>query len=139
MRGGRLDFALEIGEVAVADLGGPGEVAVAFGALGVGAHRVEAFLELLDDADGVLLALPVGAHRVGLFAQVGELLVEGEQRSSDAGSVSLPSATRSISRPRMRRSTTSISVGTESISMRSELAASSMRSMALSGRNRPVR
>ena len=54
-------------------------------------------------------------------------------------SVSLASATRSISSWRMRRSTTSISVGMESISMRSRLAASSIRSMALSGRNRPVR
>jgi hypothetical protein len=39
----------------------------------------------------------------------------------------------------MRRSTTSISVGSESISMRSLLAASSIRSMALSGRKRLVR
>ena len=38
----------------------------------------------------------------------------------------------------MRRVTTSISVGIESISMRSRLAASSIRSMALSGRKRPV-
>ena len=37
----------------------------------------------------------------------------------------------------MRRSTTSISVGSESISMRSFDAASSTRSMALSGRKRP--
>ena len=40
-------------------------------------------------------------------------------RSAEAASVSLASATRSISSWRMRRSTTSISVGIESISMRS--------------------
>ena len=47
-------------------------------------------------------------------------------RSVDASSVSLPSATRSISSWRMRRSTTSISVGIESISMRRRDAASSI-------------
>ena len=59
-------------------------------------------------------------------------------RSAEAGSVSLASAMRSISSWRRRRVTTSSSVGIESISMRSRLAASSIRSMALSGRNRPV-
>ena len=39
----------------------------------------------------------------------------------------------------MRRSQTSISVGTESISIRRRLAASSIRSMALSGRKRSRR
>ena len=60
------------------------------------------------------------------------------RRSLLAASVSFSSATFSISSWRMRRSTTSISVGMESISMRSREPASSMRSMALSGRNRPV-
>jgi hypothetical protein len=60
-------------------------------------------------------------------------------RSWLAESVSLASATFSISSWRTRRSTTSISVGRLSISMRSLEAASSTRSMALSGRNRPVR
>ena len=77
---------------------------------------------------------------VALLAQVGQLLVEGGQPlGRDAASVSLASATRSISSWRMRRSTTSISVGSESISMRRRDAASSTRSMALSGRKRPVR
>ena len=61
------------------------------------------------------------------------------RRSFDAVSVSFDRATCSISSCRMRRWTTSISVGSESISMRSLLAASSTRSMALSGRNRLVR
>ena len=60
------------------------------------------------------------------------------RRSAEAGSVSLASAIRSISSWRSRRVTTSSSVGMESISMRRRLAASSIRSMALSGRNRPV-
>ena len=61
------------------------------------------------------------------------------RRSFETVSVSLARATFSISSWRMRRSTMSISVGIESISMRSRLAASSTRSMALSGRKRPVR
>ena len=52
-------------------------------------------------------------------------------------SSSFASACFSISSCTMRRSTSSISRGNESISMRSRLAASSIRSMALSGRNRP--
>ncbi len=59
-------------------------------------------------------------------------------RSFDAGSVSFFRAARSISSCLMRRSTSSISMGIESISMRSLDAASSIRSMALSGSNRPV-
>ena len=61
-----------------------------------------------------------------------------ESRSAEASSDSFSSATRSISSWRSRRVTTSSSVGMESISIRSRLAASSIRSMALSGRNRPV-
>ena len=60
------------------------------------------------------------------------------RRSAEAGSVSFSKAIRSISSLRMRRVTTSSSVGIESISIRSRLAASSIRSIALSGRNRPV-
>ncbi len=59
-------------------------------------------------------------------------------RSAEAASDSLASATRSISSPRTRRSITSISVGIESISIRNVDAASSTRSIALSGRKRPV-
>ncbi len=59
-------------------------------------------------------------------------------RSAEARSDSLASAIFSISSWRMRRVTTSSSVGIESISIRSLLAASSTRSMALSGRKRPV-
>ena len=59
------------------------------------------------------------------------------RRSAEASSDSFSRATRSISSWRIRRITTSSSVGIESISMRSRLAASSMRSIALSGRNRP--
>ena len=58
------------------------------------------------------------------------------RRSLEAASFSLLRACCSISSCLMRRSTWSISMGMESISMRSWLAASSTRSMALSGRKR---
>ncbi len=68
-------------------------------------------------------------------ASSGRSLLASVQRCG-ADACSRASEIRSISSWRMRRSTTSISVGMESISMRRWLAASSTRSMALSGRNR---
>ncbi|GBD30265.1 hypothetical protein HRbin32_01368 [bacterium HR32] len=59
-------------------------------------------------------------------------------RSRDAGSVSRRSASRSISNCMIRRSISSSSAGLLSISIRSLAAASSMRSMALSGRKRSL-
>ena len=59
-------------------------------------------------------------------------------RAFDASSVSLRSASRSISSWIRRRSSSSSSIGIESISMRSRDAASSTRSIALSGRKRSV-
>ncbi len=58
------------------------------------------------------------------------------RRSTAALLFSLSSDCRSISSCRIRRSTSSISCGSESISIRSRDAASSTRSIALSGRNR---
>ena len=60
------------------------------------------------------------------------------RRCFETSSVSFASAAFSISSWRIRRSTTSISIGIESISMRSRDAASSTRSMALSGSCRPL-
>ena len=61
-----------------------------------------------------------------------------DSRSFDAASVSFRSASRSISSCMIRRRTSSSSAGIESISIRSFEAASSTRSMALSGRKRSV-
>jgi hypothetical protein len=58
------------------------------------------------------------------------------RRSAEASSVSLLKDVSSISSCITRRSTSSISVGSESISMRKPDAASSIRSIALSGRKR---
>ena len=84
--------------------------------------------------DGVLLVLPVRDHRVALLGELGELRPRSPRAAaSTTASVSLASAAFSISSWRMRRSTTSISIGIESISMRRRDAASSTRSIALSG------
>ncbi len=60
------------------------------------------------------------------------------RRSSDAGSVDSDSTTSSISRRVTARCSSSISIGDESSSMRRRDAASSTRSIALSGSWRPV-
>ncbi|CFO10122.1 Uncharacterised protein [Bordetella pertussis] len=56
----------------------------------------------------------------------------------EASSVSFLTASRSILSWMMRRSSRSITSGLESISMRMRAPASSIRSIALSGRNRSV-
>ena len=71
--GGLGDLALELGQLAVADLGGLLEVGLA---LELGALVLELLLERPDAVDGVLLGLPVRLHAGDLLAQVGELLVE---------------------------------------------------------------
>ena len=78
-------------------------------------------------------------HLGRALAQLGELALDRlAARRRDASSLSFSSDVSSISSCMMRRSTSSISVGTESISMRRREADSSMRSIALSGRKRSV-
>ena len=84
------------------------------------AERLELLLELADARRWPPSRLPVGHHRVALLAAGWPAPRRARPGAPcDAASVSLASATRSISSWRMRRSTTSISVGIESISMRS--------------------
>ena len=68
---------LELDERAVAELGGPLEVAVALGALGLhrGPPRSRDF-SVADRVDPLLLLLPVRLHRAALLLQVGELPLE---------------------------------------------------------------
>ena len=131
------ELALELGDLAVAQLGRALEVGLALGALGVAVRLLEALLEPADRA----------RSRPSPACQCAFISVERSRRSAssrsiasrratDASSVSFSSAWRSISSCMMRRSTSSISVGIESISMRSREAASSIRSIALSGRKR---
>ena len=76
MLGGLFDLALELGDNAVADLGGALEVALA---LEFASPLIELFLEAADRGDGFLLGLPVGDHRRLLLVEVGQLLLEGRE------------------------------------------------------------
>jgi hypothetical protein len=83
-----------------------------------------------------LLLLPLGRECLGALLELAELLVELAKRSREAVSLSFFSASRSILSWMMRRSSSSSSSGLESICMRRREAASSIRSIALSGRKR---
>ena len=129
---------LELGDLAVLELGGALEVGVALGALELAA----------GPRRGCALAALIASIAPFSFCQRGASSRRSARRSSassasiasrrafDASSFSFFSASRSISSCVMRRSTSSISVGIESISIFSREAASSIRSIALSGRKR---
>ena len=73
---GRGEAPLELGDLAVAQLGRTLQVGLALGALGLAVRLLEALLDLLDADDGVLLGLPLRLHAVGGLAQLGELAVQ---------------------------------------------------------------
>ncbi len=68
--------ALELRDAAVAQLGGPLEIALALGHLDVVLGLLEALLERGDVLDGRLLGLPARRHRGGLLAQLGQLALD---------------------------------------------------------------
>ena len=72
------------------------------------------------------------------FFEIGDPFSISSSRAFDFSSVSRVRACRSISSWRISRSRTSISCGRLSISIRIREAASSIKSIALSGRNRSV-
>ena len=87
--------ALELGDLAVADLGRLLEVGLA---LELDALVLELLLERLDGDDGVLLGLPVRLHARDLLLQVGQLLVERRPAAPSTRRRSpWPARTRSIS------------------------------------------
>ena len=97
---------------------------------------LEALLDLAGLGDRLLLGLPRGLHRRRALAQLRQLALDRLATGDRGSSFSFYSAWCSISSCITRRSTSSISVGSESISIRSREAASSIRSIALSGRKR---
>ena len=113
---GVLQALLEVRDLAVAQLGGALVVELALGALELAAGLVEALAQLAVALGLLLLALPLGAHAGRLLAQVGELALDLVLARRSAVS-SLPTATISISSCLIRRSTSSISVGTEESSI----------------------
>ena len=114
------------------------EVPGALGLLQLDAGGVELLLDLGLAGDLLLFRLPAGGELGRLLLEVGQLLLERLQSVLEAASLSFFSASRSIFSWMIRRSRFSISSGLDSTSMRIRLAASSIRSIALSGRKRSV-
>src|SRR3954465_4637961 len=67
---------LELGDLAVAQLGGALVVELALGALELPAGLVEALAQLAVALGLLLLALPRGAHARGLLAKLGQLALD---------------------------------------------------------------
>ena len=70
------ELALELGELAVAQLGGAVQVVGALGLLDLPPHLLDLSAHRPQLLDLGLLGLPLRAHRVGLGLQVGELLAQ---------------------------------------------------------------
>lgn len=73
LRQRRVELLLHLGDASVAQLGGLGQVAVAFGPLGFPAQGFQLLLEVADDFDRVLLVLPAGGELGQLLFLVGQL------------------------------------------------------------------
>ena len=130
---------LQLGQPAVLELGGRAVVGLAFGLVDSNLERLDLRLGGPDGRDGVLLASTSAASWPRPPRRSRPARARGLPAGpSSASSVSLRSASRSISSWMRRRSSSSSSIGIESISIRSRLAASSTRSIALSGRKRSL-
>ena len=108
------DGLLELGDPAVAELGGALEVAVALGPLGLAAGLLELGLGGLDRVDRALLVLPARLHLGGALAQLGELgldrlapLLRGRRPSPSSAPRARSRAAGSGARPRRSRSASS--------------------------------
>ncbi len=69
-------LALQSGDLAVEQLGRGVEVSVALGTLGLAAQFVEAFLQLADAVQALLLLLPAGGQTAQLLLLVGEVAAD---------------------------------------------------------------
>src|SRR4051794_64416 len=72
----RRERLLEVGDLAILELGGALQVGVALGALDLALGAIELGLDVAHGAESVLLLLPLSLHRVGALAQVGELALD---------------------------------------------------------------
>ena len=109
----RGEFLLEPGDDAIAELAGALIFALALRLFELATRLVEIFLEFLGAVELVLLALPFGGERGRSLLEIGELLVEANSRSFEPGSLSFFSASCSIFRRTISRSTESSSSGFE--------------------------
>ena len=131
---GKLRF--ELAQLAVSELGGFVQVVGALRLFDLEPGLFELLAKASQPLNGFFLGLPLRLQGGGVRFQVGHLRSSLPSRSREAASVSFFRASRSISSCMMRRRISSSSAGMESISVRSFAAASSTRSMALSGRKR---
>ena len=138
-RFGRFQLALKLGNDAVLQFAGALIVAAPWASFGeIVLGLVELFLQLGRRVELVLLGLPLRGERVALSSRSARSFSRRLSRSFDAASRSFFSACCSILSRTISRSRLSSSSGLESICMRSRAAASSTRSIALSGRKRSV-
>ena len=126
------ELALELGNLAVADLGDALQVAFALGALGLHAQLVDLPRRVLD----VLERPPSPSPSARRARRAPPSPRRARARAAPGRRVSFAIAASSISSCMTRRFASSSSSGLESISIRSRDAASSTRSIALSGRKR---
>ena len=135
--GGLLDLPLELGDPAVADLGGLLEVGLA---LELGAQVLELLLEARMRPMASFSSCQWAIMRVALLGEVGQLLVEGVEPLLATRRRSpwpaRPARSRAGGRGARRRRSRWASSRSRCAAW---TAASSTRSMALSGRKRPVR
>ena len=132
-------LGVELGQGAVAELGGALQVATALGSLGFPAGVLDGLLGATDGVDLVTSRAASGPRSACSSSSTSASCCStASRRSTEPRSLSLARALCSISSWRRRRSSSSISSGIESISMRRREAASSIRSIALSGRKRAV-
>jgi hypothetical protein len=73
------ELLLDLHELAVADLRGALELALALRALQLRVELLAPLLELAHTRDRALLVLPARLHRVGLLAQLGDLALDGSE------------------------------------------------------------
>ena len=98
----------------------------------------QAASHLVDAAEAALFLLPLAAERGELFAKLGHLRLDSGQALPGVLSVSSANWRAANSNCTSRRWTSSISAGTLSNSIASRLVASSIKSIALSGKKRSV-
>ena len=131
------ELLLELGHAAEAQLGGAVQIAAALRQLRLGLGRLDLLLELADGADELFSRCQTRLHLVGALAQLGDLVAD---RRRAAWPRPRPSPCQRLLLDRERRQPPldlSIGSGSESISILRRLAASSTRSIALSGSCRP--
>ena len=138
-----LQFFFRRGQLAVTDFRHLRKITGTLEALFFRLQPVNFFLLLADARNRIFLRLPAPAFKASDCSRTAQPvlfphLLHAPFARKPVRSFHLRSACRSISSCMMRRSIASISWGRESISIRSPAAASSTRSIALSGRKRSV-